>query len=222
MTPAALLAELRRLGVTLVADGEGLRYRPRDAVPAELVSELRQHKPALLRLLPHYAGIHGHLTAPFGTTEDLTAFEWYASLSGDGIIDEIAALERRCEDLARDGADEGVYRAAVTALVERIRQIRDWYREAQRTDEPVPAPHPPPAWRLVVESCEPVAGPVTFNRAETVPDPATYIARTLAALELAVEARNAGRERSALVTQIDELIGRLALCGAVVRVQVIA
>jgi TubC N-terminal docking domain len=48
-----LLAELRGRGVKLEAspDGERLRYRPRSAVGPELLDQLKEQKPELLRLL---------------------------------------------------------------------------------------------------------------------------------------------------------------------------
>ncbi len=135
MTPASVLAALRARGVKVtVLDGDRLAVSPGSALDDRLRDAVRREKPALVALLrdkplpsapahADYPGIYQTLTETCGTAEDLTAFEWYATLNGDAIIDEIAALERRCEDLARDGADEGVYRAAVTALVERIRQM---------------------------------------------------------------------------------------------------
>jgi hypothetical protein len=48
-----LLAELRGRGVKLEAspDGKRLRYRPRSAVGPELLDQLKEQKPELLRLL---------------------------------------------------------------------------------------------------------------------------------------------------------------------------
>jgi hypothetical protein len=51
MAAQDLLAELGRRGVELAADGERLRYRPRDAVPPELRVAIVEHKHALLALL---------------------------------------------------------------------------------------------------------------------------------------------------------------------------
>lgn len=52
MTPAALLARLRALGVDLRADGDALRYRaPAGVLTPELRQELIEHKEELLELL---------------------------------------------------------------------------------------------------------------------------------------------------------------------------
>ncbi len=50
-TAAELLARLRGHGVEVCADGDGLRYRPKDALTPALLAELRRHKWALLALL---------------------------------------------------------------------------------------------------------------------------------------------------------------------------
>lgn len=46
-----LLAEVRRLGIQLVAEGERLRYSPRDRIPDELIGRLREFKPELIAML---------------------------------------------------------------------------------------------------------------------------------------------------------------------------
>ena len=46
-----LLADLLVLGVTLVPDGDRLRFRPRSAVTANLLARLQEHKIPLLALL---------------------------------------------------------------------------------------------------------------------------------------------------------------------------
>ena len=51
MTPAAILSELERLRVTLIADGDCLRFRPRSAVSPALAAELAAHKGELMRML---------------------------------------------------------------------------------------------------------------------------------------------------------------------------
>lgn len=50
MTAYELLTELRQHGVVLKADGDRLRFKPRN-LPAETVELLVQHKAVLLRLL---------------------------------------------------------------------------------------------------------------------------------------------------------------------------
>ena len=51
MTARALLEELRSQGVELAADGDQLRYRPKDAVGLELLDQLKKEKVNLLKLL---------------------------------------------------------------------------------------------------------------------------------------------------------------------------
>lgn len=51
MTAEALVIALDRLGVELVADGDVLRYRPRERVTPALLVELRRHKATLLAVL---------------------------------------------------------------------------------------------------------------------------------------------------------------------------
>ena len=46
-----IIGELRGLGVELQPAGPRLRFRPAERVPAELMAELRAHKPEVLRLL---------------------------------------------------------------------------------------------------------------------------------------------------------------------------
>ena len=51
MSVGQVLAEVERRGVTLAPAGDKLRFRPKDALPPELVEELRAHKASILRLL---------------------------------------------------------------------------------------------------------------------------------------------------------------------------
>ena len=51
MTAADLIADLRSRGVTLVADGERLRCRPRSALSDDDLSALRAHKSEVLARL---------------------------------------------------------------------------------------------------------------------------------------------------------------------------
>lgn len=48
---ADLLAELDGLGIQLEADGEHLRFRPREKVTADLASRMKMHKPELVALV---------------------------------------------------------------------------------------------------------------------------------------------------------------------------
>ena len=51
MVTEALINNLARLGVTLVSDGDRLRYYPKDAVGPELVTRLREHKAEVLEIM---------------------------------------------------------------------------------------------------------------------------------------------------------------------------
>jgi TubC N-terminal docking domain len=51
VSPAAALARLRNLGVTVEARGDWLALRPASAVPADLLAALRAHKAEVLALL---------------------------------------------------------------------------------------------------------------------------------------------------------------------------
>jgi hypothetical protein len=57
-----ILHELHRRGVAVRRDGDRIRFRPKEAVPAELLERMREHKPALLELVP----------AEWSPPEDLT------------------------------------------------------------------------------------------------------------------------------------------------------
>ena len=51
MTAAEILEDLRRRGVTLVAEGDRLRFYPKAAVPLETRDLMARHKPDLLALV---------------------------------------------------------------------------------------------------------------------------------------------------------------------------
>jgi hypothetical protein len=51
MTPAELLTELARLGITLAAEGNGIRVRPASRLPGTLRCEVLARKAELLDLL---------------------------------------------------------------------------------------------------------------------------------------------------------------------------
>ena len=55
---ADLLAELDRLGIRLEADGQRLRYRPREKVTADLAGRMKMHKAELLALLAKRAALN--------------------------------------------------------------------------------------------------------------------------------------------------------------------
>jgi hypothetical protein len=55
----ALLAALQALEIELRADGDRLRWRPREAVPPDLRQRIVQHKEALVALLARPAPLRG-------------------------------------------------------------------------------------------------------------------------------------------------------------------
>lgn len=185
MTPDALLAELQRCGVILVAEGDSLRYRPRSAVPPELIPDLQRHKAALIRLLPDYAALYSMLTATLGTAEDVAAIQWYVTLNGDGFLNELADLERRCERLAQAGADEVAYRAAVIVLVARLRQIRAWHRTAQRDGAVLELP--PSRSRLTLDVNRPVRGPIHLDDGTEIIDVGKFVAQIFGAIDYVLQ-----------------------------------
>jgi hypothetical protein len=176
-----------------------------------------------LHLLPDYDAVYAEITTDIGTPEDAAAIAWYAALNGNSIRDEITALECRAEQLARAGADEAVYRQAITALAVRVRQIRQWHRDAQHEAEVDPPPQTPDAatgkpWRVVIEENRPLPGPIQLNCCTTITNPLLSIERTLVDLELAIAHKNAGRD-TAFTRLVDEYVERLAACGCCVRVE---
>jgi hypothetical protein len=101
------------------------------------------------------------------------------------------------------------------ALRDAIRQHRDELALLLANE-----PARPPTWRVVVESCGPHPGPITLSAWATIIDPAKAIEADLVSLATAIEHRNAGRE-TAFTRLIDEYLVRLAVCGAVVRVEAV-
>lgn len=52
MTTERLIEQLADLGVSMVADGETLIVKPASLVPAELIDDIRLHKPELINKVP--------------------------------------------------------------------------------------------------------------------------------------------------------------------------
>ena len=69
MNAPALLAAVEGLGIALKAEGEKLLYRPKDAVPGELLSELKEHKGELLEILPFWCPESAEAVRCFGSPE---------------------------------------------------------------------------------------------------------------------------------------------------------
>ena len=205
-TSGELLALLQRIAVRAAEGPLALPVIEHlDRLLAGIVAAYREHDvdpddplPVSIEVL-HWAEQHGH----------------------PNVIEVLAKLEARCTQLVE--GDPASYRAAVEQLVAFVQAIRAAYAAAQAPPvveaEPVATRQ---TWRLVVQHCEPKRGPIRLDRCTVVENPVRCIEADLATLELAVQAKNTGRERSALAAQIDELIARLAACGAVVRVEAIS
>jgi TubC N-terminal docking domain len=82
-------------------------------------------------------------------------------------------------------------------------------------------PRPVPAWRVVVERCTPVPGPITLNAWTTITDPVQCIEADLATVAHLIAARNAGREHDSVEPLLAEALGRLALCGVALRLEAV-
>src|SRR5215211_6454500 len=80
MSASELLVELREYGVQLVATGGELRYRPREAVTPQLLDDLREHKPELLKLLESeqykLQGVNCYSEGPRPEVHNLIAVGW--------------------------------------------------------------------------------------------------------------------------------------------------
>jgi hypothetical protein len=117
-----------------------------------------------------YEAIYLALTVDAGTAEDLAAIGHHVALNGFWVAEELTWLDRRCDRLAREGADEATYRAAVLLLVARVDELRRW---AEGT---APAS---PRRRLNVTINQPVPGPVTLADGTVIEDVGRFIGRLL-------------------------------------------
>lgn len=73
---AELLAELDALGIQLEADGDRLRFRPREKITADLSARMKAHKGELLALLATRADLGRRIAeqlaqlVPYRTADD--------------------------------------------------------------------------------------------------------------------------------------------------------
>lgn len=67
-------------------------------------------------------------------------------------------------------------------------------------------------WRVVIERCVPVPGPIRLNAWTTITDPEQSVRHSLIELEIAVAHRNVGRH-TIFTRLVDEYLQRLAACG---------
>jgi len=96
MTATALLHDLQALGVTLQADGDRLRFHPRDAVTPEMLEQLREHKAELLEMLRQSDAQHQALGDPravwLAAVEELDG----APLFPGGLLEAMRRADVRC------------------------------------------------------------------------------------------------------------------------------
>jgi hypothetical protein len=146
MTAHDLLAEAAAHGIELYRVGVRVRWRAAAPPAADLLARLREHRDELRPLVPErdpapapaadYQRIYDTLTATFGNAEDLRAFAAAYDAGARDLPERLAALEANCERLAHDQAPEADFRAAVEALVNFVRHIREAHQAAQQA-EPV-------------------------------------------------------------------------------------
>jgi len=119
MTTADLMAELRRRGIELKADGNRLRFRPVSAVPPDLRAAMTEHKAEILAVL---AGDDLPIVDPPGTWAKRAAGLLAGIDDPDRRADLREAFEHRagvCEfdgGLSRDGAEALAYREIAAKL----------------------------------------------------------------------------------------------------------
>ena len=190
---------------------------PKAASVADGKRDGKRDKLVTLRGLPPsaYGVICTVSTADTDTAEHAAAIEWFMMLNGDAIIDEITALERCCEQLARAGADAATYRAAVTALVARKQQIRAWHRAANGNEAVGETPRP--RWRLTVDVNHPVPGPVRLDDGTEVADVARFVAQTFTAIDYVLQQPPRSYPDGAALIPV--YIGQLEQVGVIARVE---
>ena len=105
-----LMADLTRLGIRIVADGDRLKYSPRSAVTPDLADQMKSHKDALLAIL------QGDFKTPSIDLSSATAI-WQAALDrleGDplfppDVMEALRAADARWVDDPEAGkADEAI------------------------------------------------------------------------------------------------------------------
>lgn len=146
-----------------------------------------------------YECLYAEIVAEAGGPEDSAAIRHHVALNGQWVMDEIAEMDRRCDRLARAGADRVTYRAAVLILVARLHELRDWH-----DGTPVPLD----SSRLVVVVNTPVQGPVELSCGIVITNVARFIGRVLTALDCALrlpERSGAGEDDAVVTCLLDQL-----------------
>jgi hypothetical protein len=131
MTPAHLLATLRERGVTVEARGDRLRLSPAAKVTETEFATLLAHKRAVLAVLQdERRRLYAQLTEDIGSDEDARILRHLTDHGHEGLVGELLALDGRCHELTISGASEDEFRAAVEALVSRVREMREVWRQS--------------------------------------------------------------------------------------------
>ncbi len=129
MTAIDLLHDLRRRGILLERRGDRIRYYPADALSEAELAVLRAQRAEVLRALQdERRRQYADLTEDIGGAEDREALRWLTDRDDGATLAALLALDRQCAELARQGADDDVFRQAVEAFVDRVRRMRDAYR----------------------------------------------------------------------------------------------
>lgn len=145
-----------------------------------------------------------------------------APMLADDVIAALARIERAGLTGTPTSDLFGQIEAAVDAVLRAEQGLDLILEDPEAGAEPMNTPRGAGRpWRLVIERNAPVCGPIRLNGGTVVEDVPRCVAATLADLELAVAAKNAGREHSMPFGCINELVERLAACGCKVRVEVV-
>ncbi|MEW6269276.1 MAG: hypothetical protein AB1689_08280 [Thermodesulfobacteriota bacterium] len=240
MTASAVLAELRARGVRAYRRGDKVRLEPLEALTPELIERARAVRDELLAIVSDSLP---EATVP--TVADRLLEPGRCPDCGDRLPSvRMVELCRPCRLAIRPDASLGLEVDPCPACGERERwrvmhaDGKAWHGAPWTCtvcDPPLPGvtveravgEEPPPRYPLAVQvdAIEPAAGPLRLNAWTTVVDVEKAINADLALLRIAV-AHYSGvwddhaelAAATAIGERIDELLERLAACGARVRV----
>lgn len=153
----------------------------------------------------NYEAIYLGLTVDAGTAEDLAAIGHHVARNGFWVAEEIAWLDRRCDRLARTGADVATYRAAVLVLVARADELR---RSAEGT-----ASASARRWLSVTVNA-PVAGPITLPDGTVIENVGRFVGRLFTAVDYVL-----GRNIPDGDAVVEIYLGHLATLGIAAHVE---
>lgn len=225
MTPTLILETLRNRGARLhLIDGGRIAVSPREALDDHLRVAIRREKPALVRLLvgpvdmalppqlpiADYDAIYAELAADSGTDENLAAIARHVGLNGFWVAEEVTWLERRCDRLARAGADAPTYRAAVVLLAARMDEVRGWCAGT--------AAEPSHTHRLNVLVNQPKPARVDLSDGTQVANVGRFIGRLLTAVDYLLGHPKIASAEAMLGIYVEQL-AMLGVVGRIERVQ---